>query len=145
MDNISYSKILVPTDGSAYSYKASGHAVYLARELGATVYALYVVNDNMAFHAGIHYSEGLTELEKAGFLATDKIRELCDGAGVKCEQSVIRGRPADVILRMAEEHGISCIVMGSIGMSSLERILIGSVSEKVLHQAKCPVLLVRQK
>ena len=52
-----YSNILVPTDGSECSFYAAGHAVYLAKECGAKIYALNAVNAPLAFHAGIHYAE----------------------------------------------------------------------------------------
>jgi nucleotide-binding universal stress UspA family protein len=145
METINYEKILVTTDGSDYSYKAGEHAIYLARITGARLYILNVVNVDMAFHSGIHYAEGVSELEKTGNEATGKIRELCRNAGIHCEEIITKGSPADVIVDIGEKMDVDCIVMGSIGTSAIERILIGSVSEKVLRHAKCPVLLVRSR
>ncbi len=139
-----YSTILVPTDGSEYSFYAAGHAVYLAKECGAKVYVINVVNAPLAFHAGIHYAESKAEMEKAGREAIQRIKKLCDENGVESKCMVVEGRPTDCILEAADTVKADCIVIGSIGMSNLERVFIGSVSESVLWHAKCPVLLVRK-
>lgn len=145
MREINYSKILVPTDGSNYSYKAGEHAVYLAQKTGAQIFILNVVNVDMAFRSGIHYAEDVCGLEKAGNEATARIKVLCDQAGLPCEEIIAKGKPAEVIISTAEQYGIDCIVIGSLGMSAIERVLIGSVSEHVMRHAGCPVLMVRER
>ncbi len=139
-----YSNILVPTDGSEYSFFAASHAVYLAKECGAKLYALNVVNAPLAFHAGIHYAESKAEMETTGEEAVLKIKKLCDENGVECKELIVEGRPLDCILEVADTVKADCIVIGSLGMSMIERALIGSVSESVLRHAKCPVLMVRK-
>jgi nucleotide-binding universal stress UspA family protein len=62
-------------------------------------------------------------------------------AGV--ERDVVVGRPADVIVEAAEQPDVGLVVMGARGLSALDRLLLGSVSEHVLHRAPCPVLIVR--
>ena len=138
-----YSTILVPTDGSNCSLQAAGHAVYLAMKLGARVYALNVVNTPLAFHAGIHYAESKAEMEVAGQEAVSKIKKLCQENNIECEEMIVEGQPKDAILDVAESIRADCIVIGSVGMSALERVLIGSVSDHTLKNAKCPVLMVR--
>lgn len=144
MDLPSYRKILVPTDGSEYSFYAAKHAVYLAKAVGARLYALNVVNSPLAFHAGIHYAESKAEMESAGRDAVMRIQALCGEAGVEFEGLVVDGDPRAAIVEVAVKVGADCIVIGSIGMSALERVLIGSVSDGVLRQAPCPVLMVRK-
>ncbi len=144
MGEISYTKILVPTDGSKYSYRAGEHAVYLAKTIGARLYVLYVVDTDMAFRSGIHYAEDVSGMEKSGPGATGRIRAMCERAGVPCEEMIVKGKPAETIVETAERAGIDLIVIGSLGMSAIERVLIGSVSDKVMRHAKCPVLLVRE-
>jgi nucleotide-binding universal stress UspA family protein len=139
-----YKKILVPTDGSEFSFYAGEHAVYLAKSMGSKVYILNIINTELAFHAGIHYAEGLSELEIAGKEATGRIKNICIENGVECEELIIKGPPADTIIHVADEMKADIIVIGSIGMSKIERVLIGSVSEKVMRHAKCPVLMVRK-
>lgn len=145
MEELKYTKILVPTDGSDYSCLAAEHAAYLARSLGAKIYILNVVNVDLAFRSGIHYAAGMTELQQSGNEATARIRQICEKQGVECEELILKGQPADTIVNVAGEICASCIVIGSLGMSAIERVLIGSVSEKVMRHARCPVLLVRQK
>jgi nucleotide-binding universal stress UspA family protein len=139
-----YSNILVPTDGSECSFYAAGHAVYLAKECGAKIYALNAVNAPLAFHAGIHYAESKAEMERTGREAVLKIKKFCDENGVECKVLIVEGRPMDCIIEVAENVKADCIVIGSIGTSALERAFIGSVSESVLRHAKCPVLMVRK-
>ncbi len=139
-----YSNILIPTDGSDYSFYAASHAAYLAKECGAKVYALSVVNADLAFHAGIHYAESKAEMEAIGKEAVQKIKALCEENGVVCEAMIVEGTPKEAIVDVADKINADCIVIGSIGMSALERVLIGSVSDGVLRHAKCPVLMVRR-
>lgn len=143
MDAIKYSKILVPTDGSDCAVRAGEHAVFLAKKLGARITVLNVIHVDMAFRAGIHYGEGMRELESASQEATGVIRKLCEAAGIECEELIIKGDPANTIVRVASETHVDCIVIGSTGVSALERVLIGSTSESVLRNAKCPVHLVK--
>jgi nucleotide-binding universal stress UspA family protein len=139
-----YSNILVPIDGSEYSFYAADHAVYLAKKCGAKLYVLNVVNVPLAFHAGIHYAESKVEMEKSGEDAVLKVKALCDEHGVACEGMIVEGQPTEAIVDVADKIKADCIVIGSIGMSALERALIGSVSDGVLKQAKCPVLMVKK-
>jgi nucleotide-binding universal stress UspA family protein len=143
MVEINYKEILVPTDGSDYSFKAGEHAVYLAKLAGAKIYILNVVDTDLAFHSGIHYSEELCEMKKSGNEATGKMKQLCDRSGVPSEEIIAKGKPADTIVFLGQKLGADCIVIGSLGMSAIERALIGSVSDKVVRHANCPVLVVR--
>jgi nucleotide-binding universal stress UspA family protein len=140
---VNYRKILVTTDGSDHSFTAGKHAVYLAKNLGAEVVVLNVVNVDQAFHSGIHFAESVAMLEQAGNAAISRIEALCRENAVVCRGLILRGDPLSVILTFASEEKVDCIVMGSIGMSAIERVLVGSVSERVLRHAKCPVLVVR--
>jgi nucleotide-binding universal stress UspA family protein len=142
---VKYSKILVPTDGSSYALLAGQHAVYLAKSLGASVIALNVIETDMAFHSGIHYADEIAQMEKSGQKATESVKALCAEAGVASKEIVARGSPVPTILKVADEEHASLIVMGTVGMSAVERVLLGSVSGKVSHHAHCPVLLVRER
>ena len=144
MASPTYKTILVPTDGSDYSFYAAEHAAYLAKTLGAKLFALNVVNAPLAFHAGIHYAESKAEMEGSAKDAVGKIKALCDAAGVECEEMIVQGDPRQEIVAVARSINADCIVIGSLGMSALERALIGSVSDSVLRHAPCPVLMVRK-
>ncbi len=134
--------VLVATDGSEVSLRAGEYAARLASGLGAKLFALYVVDEHLAFHAGIHYSELVGRLSEDGRKATGRVRALAEKAGVECEELIVFGRPGRSILAVAEEVGADPIVLGAEGMSGLEHALIGSVSEEVLRHANRTVLVV---
>jgi nucleotide-binding universal stress UspA family protein len=134
--------VLVATDGSEASLRAGGYAARLAGGLEARLFALYVVDEHLAFHAGIHYGELVERFSQDGRKATAKVRALAEEAGVECEELVVFGRPDRTIVTVAEELGADPIVLGTEGMSGLEHALIGSVSEEVLRHANRTVLVV---
>ena len=139
-----YRRILVGTDGSECSANAAAHAVYLAGELGARLYALYSVNAQRAFHAGIHFGGAMKELERAGQEATAAVKAAAGAAGVECEEILASGRPHRALIEKSDEVDADLIVVGSTGMTSLERALIGSESEALVRHPSRPVLLVRE-
>lgn len=139
-----YRRILLGTDGSRCSLNAAEHAVYLAQELGARLYAVNAVNVERAFSAGIHFGEAVTELESDGKAATAAVEELASAAGVECEQILTSGRPHKALIKVSDEVDADLVVVGSTGMNSLERALIGSESESLMRYSKRPVLLVHE-
>ena len=134
--------VLVATDGSEVSLRAGEHAAQLADGLGAKLFALYVVDEHLAFHGGIHYAELVERLSEDGREATGKVRALAEKAGVQFEELIVFGRPYQTILAVAEEVGADPIVLGAEGMTGLEHAFIGSVSEEVLRRANRTVLVV---
>lgn len=132
------------TDGSECSVRAAAHAVYLAEALGARLYAIYSVNVHSAFHVGIHFGEAVAELQRFGQDAIDAVREMAEERGLECEELLVEGVPHKSIIRASDEIGADLIILGSTGMTSLERALIGSESQKVLLYSERPILLVRE-
>lgn len=139
-----YRRILLGTDGSACSARAAGHAIYLARSVGACLYVLYAVNVELAFHAGIHFGEAVAEIEEFGKRTIGAMAKEAAAKGVECEEFLVRGRPHRAIIQTSEEIGADLVIVGSTGMTALERTLLGSESERVLHHSKRPVLLVHE-
>jgi len=126
----------------------------LAQLMKAKILLTYVVEREVP----LLISEGIVlpkvELEKfEGMyrLLEDKSREKMEGLArelaeewqVEVEPVVLVGEPFDMILEKAEEEGADLIVVGSHGKKGIERLLLGSVSEKVARKAKCSVLVVR--
>ena len=138
-----YKKILVPTDGSDFAKDAALHALFLAKVSGAEIIALSVSENH--FINGISVSE---EIEQINQIWTDRCKkdleefeDMNDG-GVKISSVIKEGSPAKTILEVAEEEDIDLIVIGSSGKSGFDRFILGSVSDKVVNAAKCPVLVV---
>jgi nucleotide-binding universal stress UspA family protein len=138
-----YSRILIATDGSSCSALAGRHAIYLAEKLGAKLFVLYAVDVARAFRLGVHFGEAVAELERFGEQAVARVREMAEKSGVRCKDRVVSGRPHEAIIAASEEIEADLVVVGSTGITSVERVLIGSESEKVLRYCKRPVLLVR--
>jgi nucleotide-binding universal stress UspA family protein len=134
--------VLVATDGSEVSLRAAEYAARLADGLGAKLFALYVVDEHLAFHGGIHYGELVERLSEDGREATGKVRVLAQVAGVDCEGLIVFGRPEQSIFVVAEALRADLIILGAEGMSGLEHALIGSVYEEVLRHANRTVLVV---
>ena len=138
-----YTKILVPTDGSEFARKAELHALFLAKVSGAEIVALSVSENH--FINGISLNE---EVEQLNQILTDRCKEDLkefedmNEEGVKISSVIREGSPAKVILDVAAEEDIDLIVIGSSGKSGFDRFILGSVSDKVVNTAKCPVLVV---
>jgi nucleotide-binding universal stress UspA family protein len=80
-----------------------------------------------------------------GEIARTQMQDLVRGAFKgQCEVEVAAGNPADAIVRVAKERGADLIVMGTHGRTGLQHVLLGSVAEKVVRLAGCPVLTVRR-
>ena len=134
--------VLVATDGSEVSLRAAEYAARLAGSLGAKLFALYVVDEDLALRSGVQYADFVEQLSRDGREATGEVQTLAKKAGVEFEKLIILGRPDRAILAAAEEIGTDPIVLGSEGKSRMEHVLLGSVSEEVLRHANRTVLVV---
>jgi nucleotide-binding universal stress UspA family protein len=137
-----YERILVPTDGSAASRPAIEHAIELAATHDATLHAIYVINT--ASFASIPTEgswEGVSEmLAREGGEALESVTEEAETHGVPVETVQVDGSPSREIVRYAEENGCDLIVMGTHGRGGIDRLLLGSVAEKVVRSSSVPVL-----
>ncbi len=144
------SKILIATDGSKYSMKAVDYGFELAKRLGEGVIGLYVVNMKSLemFALGHHddiggYEAAAAALKRDGEKALEYVISAGQAAGVDVSTKIARGYPAEEIIRLASDEGVSLIIVGNLGKTGLEHLLLGSVSEAVVKKAPCPVLVVR--
>jgi nucleotide-binding universal stress UspA family protein len=141
-----FKKILIATDGSENAKKAVSYGIAIARATGAEVCALYVVSTE---HAGtartvMGWAGAFEEyLVNQGGAAIGYVENLGKEAGVKVEPMYLKGSPAEKILEYAEESNIDLIVMGTQGVTGIQRFLIGSVAENVFRHSKIPVMIIR--
>jgi nucleotide-binding universal stress UspA family protein len=143
---MTYQKILLPLDGSELAEEALEAAIPLARAFGAPVLLLGVLD----LTAGMYdvYSEAFspvdlrTQLE--GFLnqALQRAQEKLEAQGVKASGSLRVGVPHEEIGALAQEEGVGLIVMTTHGRRGISHFLLGSVTERVIRTAPCPVLVV---
>ncbi|ELZ49822.1 UspA domain protein [Halorubrum coriense DSM 10284] len=140
-----YDDILVPTDGSEAVDRALDHAVRLATDHGATVHALYVVDQRVTTaNSGDLHDEVVADLETQGEAAVGAVADAAAEAGIDAETHVVHGTPDAEIVAYADEAGIDVIVMSPEGKSPRERIRsLGSVSDRVADDASVPVFLIK--
>jgi nucleotide-binding universal stress UspA family protein len=140
-----YGRILVPTDGSPGVERAVEHAIDLAEVHGATLHAVYVVNTASLATLPMETSwEGVgTMLREDGEEALERVEKMAEAAGVPVETHLVEGSPSREIVRFAEECEVDAIVMGTHGRGGIDRLLLGSVAERVVRAATVPVTTVR--
>ncbi len=155
-------KILVAVDFSKSTEQVVAQAGKLAKGLGAKAWVIHVTSDQLQA-AAYEYSPGYDF--PAGFINPpigdiEMARELCANeykreheallnlsgklrqSGVEAQAMLLKGDAAELILEQAENLDVDMVVMGSHGHGLLRKILIGSVTEAVLHKALCNVLIV---
>lgn len=140
-----YKRILIATDGSEYSKQAVKEGLNIAKGLGATVVAVYVIDTSV--YASIPPDALVFDiasvLRKDAKAALDYVVRQGKKIGVKVETKILEGPPSKEIVDLAKPTDL--IVMGTKGRTGLARIFLGSVAENVVHHAPCPVLVVRLK
>jgi nucleotide-binding universal stress UspA family protein len=140
------SRILVPTDFSADADAAFDYALGLARKFDASVHLLHVVEDPLA--AGM-WSAGVYTAEIAGLQvnlvrdAEERLRRSVPDAAASVSTEVRTGNAAREILKVAQERNADLLVMGTRGRTGIAHILMGSVAERVVRLAMCPVLTLK--
>jgi nucleotide-binding universal stress UspA family protein len=136
-------KVLVATDGSENSMKAVGRALELAEREGAEItlmsVALYSKEDLDEMPPDIQ-----DKLESLAANALKKAKVLFDEKGIKVETALMASYvPANSIIKKAEQGKFDRILMGSKGVSGIERLLLGSTAAKVVANAPCTVTVIR--
>lgn len=136
-----FDRILLAVDGSPHSSKTLPVAIDLAQKYGAQVTVLHV----REFERYEGSDVDLGPPQDAGSLVGETVRALQDaGVGASGEiRRVTPGQTPDEIVRVAAAAQVELIILGTRGMSELRSLVLGGVANKVVHQAHCPVLLVR--
>lgn len=148
-------KILIPVDGSVASEKAAKKAVEIGKLINAELnfitvvntpsdakYSYFGMNVEQAFIANCE--EMLESLMKEESKMLDILVRNLDCGDLVTKKRVVVGRAYAEILRVADEEKFDLIVMGRRGLSNMERIFLGSVTQKVIAQASCPVMVVNE-
>jgi len=125
-------RILFATDGSEASRAAAEAAGAVAQQCGLPV---TVLSATTASHSEARKAEA--------HAAVAAIATRLGQAGVACDSAVVEGRPDEVVVEAAASRGADLIVVGSRGRTGLARLFLGSISERIMGQAQCPVLIAR--
>ena len=139
--------IVLATDGSPSAAEATLRAVELAGALDATLLAVAVEHVTVPSYGYYGYADVVTELAKMEHEHVDDVlahaKAVASEAGVRCEVLHASGSISEEICAAAAKHHARLIVIGAHGWGTVRRLLHGSVSSAVLHEAPCPVLVVR--
>jgi len=142
-------QILVPFDFSDYSREALKAAVDVAESSGAKIHLLHIVEDRFhpafygPFFQSVYDVEPDIEVRSKRHLREEVTR--IDAEDIVTTYESFGGYPARDISRYAERNGIDLIIMSTHGLTGMEHFLIGSVAEKTVAHATCPVLIVKPK
>ena len=139
-----FRKILVAFDGSEQSQTALKDALEYAKKAGASVSVVYAAESIPLPMSPTNSSFMIQEeLEAMGELELKKAQFIAKKAGVKAKLISMKGHPVDVILKLAKKGGFDLVIVGARGVGGVERLLLGSVSDSVVHHAHCAVLVVK--
>ena len=141
--------ILVPTDFSEYSDKALQQAIDIAKQFKSKIYLLHVVG--LVIQCTVDYclppqmvdqveNESISSAKK---MISGQLLKFPDSKSIALIADIRKGTPYEEILKEQQEKKIDLIVIASHGKTGLISHLMGSVAEKVVRNAKCPILLVR--
>jgi nucleotide-binding universal stress UspA family protein len=140
--------MLVPLDLSAPSLQALDYAIALAEKFQARVTLLHVLT-TPALAGGLEMESGtalvayMDQLETDARQAMEYHAQRVRMAGLACDAEVLPGVPFQRIIDLAGERQADLVVIGTHGHTGLQRFLLGSVAEKVVRLAPCPVLVTR--
>lgn len=137
-------KILLPVDGSEYSEKAAERTLILAKKFNASVNILFVVEIPLELHENpAEFVNFIETLRSEGEEIVRKFKLKFKEEGLFCETYVVQGNVAEEIIGLSNKGEADLIVMGSHGRTGLKRLLLGSVTEKVINFGNNPVLVVK--
>ena len=142
---VTLKKILCPVDHSECSYLALKYAISLALKDEAKLYLMHVI-DSRLYDTEIYkfspYKFNEIDVSK---IREDLLKSLPEGTTdiLEVETIVIKGVPFNEIINAATEISVDLIVIGTHGRTGLSHVMLGSVAEKVVRKATCPVLTVR--
>ena len=152
-----YQRVLVPLDGSDLSERALSKAAELATPLGATLHLLQVVSrrpevDAMrgsnihALYAGVDtMRQARQEIDRDKTVARRYLDDLASrlrDQGIKAETAVLEGYAHEKILEYARENAIDLVVIGTHGYGGFKRMLLGSVTDRIIRSGEVPVLVL---
>ena len=144
---VTFNEVLVPTDFSDHSLRALDYAVDIARKFSSRITLISVVEPllqavDMSWTTVDFDELDRSHREAAAARAAEIVAERVP-SDISCEIVTVMGKPFLEIVKYAKEHNMDLIVMATHGHGALAHTLLGSVAEKVVRKAPCPVLTVR--
>lgn len=137
-----FTKIVLATDGSEYSVRASKYAIELAKKFGGTIDIVYVIDDKRSNIDVLHdHERSVIEQKRKDRISV--VEKLIDQSNITNDVHVLHGQAGPTLIDFINDNQSDCVVIGSRGLNKLQTFLLGSVSHKVAKGASCPVLIVK--
>ncbi len=129
-------------DGSESAKKAFEKSIYLAQKCSSKIDLIHVVQCELGGDSANTF-EIIEELTNKAKNMLEEYKNQAAKNNVSIQIMVTQGDPAKVIIELAKAKSYDLIIMGTRGRTAFQELLIGSVSQKVMHHASCPVMVVR--
>lgn len=138
-------RILIATDGSTGAGEALEEGLSLAAQVGAEAVVVYVKQSASSFLGAPYYQDVITEEAQhaRGVIADAKLH--ATRYDVDVEYEVVEGDPVESILALARSRDVDLVVVGSRGLGAVKSLVLGSVSNAILHQSDRPVLVTKAR
>jgi nucleotide-binding universal stress UspA family protein len=139
---VGFQRVLVATDGSKQCRPAVEKAIDFSQSYGGEISVVSIVDVPAEFYA--EAPQVVEDMIHKAKIYVEEVKKKAEASGVKAEAFVKEGEAYQAIVDLAKERDVNIIVMGSHGRTGLKRLLMGSVAEKVIGYAPCPVLVTKQ-
>lgn len=145
---IKVNKILIAIDKAGFKEKIISYGIFLAKGSGASVIAIHVLDQSAMTEIGDIFGRRVDEYKKAKKNHAEEllteVKETIEKEGIKVKTEVIANKSlAKGIIDYAKKSGVDVIVIGTKGITGVEKFLLGSVASSVINHAHCPVVAVR--
>jgi nucleotide-binding universal stress UspA family protein len=140
-----FKHILIAYDGSENAKRALNFAISLAKSYNAKLDIVEVIDTAALLSLGLAPlpSNLIESVQAKAKSDIEEARKKAEDAGVRAEGIILEGDPANTIVEYAMKNNVDLIVTGSRGLSTIKRIILGSVSTRILNESKVPVLVVK--
>ena len=147
---VEFKNILVATDGSRHAMAAASEAIGIAKKNNSKLIVLAVVpSESIQPMDIVHSQMSRVNIAEAEMQEAEKnaktVKEAAQKEGVAVEAFVMGGKPSEAIVQTAKEKNVDVIMLGSHGKTGIDKLLMGSVAERVIILASCAVLVVKNK
>jgi nucleotide-binding universal stress UspA family protein len=138
-----YKNILLAVDGSEHSLRATNEAIKIATLINdCAIEVVYVVDYSKSKDEVLH-TKGKEELEMSRRKRLLPIEEQLKSSNLSYRLKLLHGEPGPSIIEYTNKENFDLVVIGSRGLNSLQEMVLGSVSHKVVKRVNCPVLIVK--
>ncbi|MBT2669084.1 universal stress protein [Bacillus sp. ISL-4] len=138
-----YKKILLAVDGSENSLRAAKEAVKFASLVNECVIETVYIVDFTKAKSQVLHAQGKEELELSRRKKIQPVEELLKSNKLTYQMKIMHGEPGPTIVDYANNEKFDLVIIGSRGLNSLQEMVLGSVSHKVVKRVKCPVLIIK--